>query len=698
MFYLENYGPYASIIANRGLIIENTSITADTWQQHFDAILNIMRDTIGTDYCTHVFITLRFKEIDVDLSIPDYFFNLMMWSLVVRTGRELRPNQIIFDEGITRRTIKNYIDDFFIEVNRTKLSNIVTNNIIDDCLYNFRYIDEFSFYLANTINLEDFIDLMKENQEFNNIIHADLSNVPLDEVKAVGMDLANKSIQIIKNSEHCLSNFFISGEGVNPKQYKEFAINIGTKPDGRGGVYPVTVNTNFINGGVNDIMSYLIESSTGRTAQVIVEGNVGISGNFARLLGINNIDTILHSNPNYICDSKNYQEQFIPDITSLSRFDNRYYRLTPNGMDYKVSSKNDGHLIGKTILVHSPMTCASASRGDGICYRCYGDLAYSNSDINIGKMAAELMSSILTQMMLSAKHLLESSIKKMKWGKEFDKLFEIEYNMIKLREEIDFTGYRIVIDPDNIMIDNEEDETEAEFNEYISDFDVISPEGVVVNMHTANLDNLYITNEFNGFIRKDAVKDGTKISIDMKTLKDEDALILGVQIHNNDLSKTLDKVKDILDKSIVTKSKTRHQLLQDLNDTLKEGGLNVDSVHGEIILSNQLRSKSDILEKPEWEYPNEEYTVLTLKQALGNNPSVSISLSYASISKALYAPLTYKKNKASFMDLFFMEQPQLYLNNKTDIVKADEAKYKENGLRQIMFNVDKVEGTEEEEA
>lgn len=697
MFYLENYGPYASLIENKGIIIENTSINAYTWEQHFNSILNIMRDGIETEYMRSVFVTIRFKEIDVDLSIPDYYFNLMMWHLIVKSGKEIRPKHIIFEPGITRRVIKGFIDNNFINKNRTTMDNIVINNTIDDCMYNFRFIDEFAFYLANTINLEDFIDLMKKYPEFNDIIHADLTGVPLDEIKSKGMELANKSMQYIKNSDHCLSNFFIAGEGVNPKQYKEFAINIGTKPDGRGGVYPVNVNTNFIIGGVNDVMSYIIESSTGRTAQVIVEGNVGISGAFARLLGLNNIDTIIHPDPNYICDSKNFQMVEIKDSNLLSRFDNRYYRLTPNGMEYKINAFTDRHLIGQTIYLRSPMTCASASRGEGVCYRCYGDLAHTNKDINIGKIAAEIISSILTQMMLSAKHLLESSIKKVNWNKQFYELFDVEYNVIKLQEEYDFTGFRLVIDPDNIILENEdEDELEREFSEYINDFEVIYPDGSIINFHTSNADNLYITADLNGFIRQYAEKLDGKLILNMEKMKEEELALFAMQIHNNDLSKTLDKVKDILDKAAVTTKMTRHQLLQALIDTLKEGGMSVDSVHAEVILSNQLRSTEDILCTPEWEYPDEDCRVLSLKQALGSHPSISISLAYGRISKTLYAPLTYRKNKPSFMDLFFMEQPQLYLSNTSEITKADPNKYNKDGLKQIMMKVDRKVDEEEE--
>lgn len=90
--------------------------------------------------------------------------------------------------------------------------------------------------------------------------------------------------------------------------------------------------------------------------------------------------------------------------------DGRYYKLGPDGMDYLINAKKDTYLIGKTIYLYSPMTCASAAHGHGICRRCYGELAYINRNIRPGKLASEILSAQLTQKQLSAKHLLETVI------------------------------------------------------------------------------------------------------------------------------------------------------------------------------------------------------------------------------------------------------------------------------------------------
>ena len=118
---------------------------------------------------------------------------------------------------------------------------MVLNNLFDDMISKMKYIDEFAMYLANTVNFTDTIKLMERYPDFNESIHADLSNTPIEDVKAIGMDYTNMQIKYIKANDHCLRDSFTSGEAISPKQFKEVSVNIGTKPDGQGGIFPYII-------------------------------------------------------------------------------------------------------------------------------------------------------------------------------------------------------------------------------------------------------------------------------------------------------------------------------------------------------------------------------------------------------------------------------------------------------------------------
>lgn len=696
------YGPYVAISDGHDVKISVQDITSSSWRLHYESILNLLRDGIETVEVQESFIKILFSDgVSLDLSVPDYLINLMMWNLLIMTNTPIESKHVFFDSELKKDTIKNYIDKFLIDRCRKQFSNKELNNIIDDTLCHFHDIDEFSMYLANTVNLEDNIFLMNKCPEFYECMHADLSDVPLEDIKSVGMQYANRAIDIMKNAkqylgyDHCLADACRASEGINPKQFKEFTINIGTKPDGRGGVFEKPIPTSFINGGVARPIDYFIESSTGRTAQLIKYKNVGSSGHFARLLGLNNMDSHLYEDPNYDCCSQNFVQITISNDKALKMLNNRYYRFNPMGVE-RIIDKSDKSLIGKTIYLRSPITCASAARGQGICYKCYGDLAYTVYDadiqfgVNIGRIASENLSSNLTQKLLSAKHLLETFMEKVVWVKKFNELFEIEGNIIRTNPEVDGRDLRVIIDPESIELDNEEDDDLSSlddddsipiFNEYITEFDVSDGEEIY---HISNDKNvkLYISNDLNTIIRRKGEPLDGKIYVDFSELKE--ATVFIIPIENNELSKTLDHLEDLLNKNNTMKGMNIHQLLQAVIDTIIEGGLNVASTHLEVILSNQCRDAKDILQRPKWYQFNPDYEILSLNRALSWNPSITISLSYQKVSKMLYNPLTFKKNGASFMDLFFMEQPQ-YAIKGIEPPEEEEFKPKKGELFEPMI-------------
>lgn len=683
LIYPENYGMYAGIAYGEYLEVHTADINIANWNEHYRSLLNIFKDGIDSPSIHSMMINVVFVDgIELSLSLFDYFINLIMWYTLVASNTKICGKHVFFAKEITQNTIKNYIDEFLIEENRKKISNVVLNNIIDDTLNKFHDIDLFALYLSNTLCLEDSMELAKADPEFRECMNADFSGIPLEDVKDVGMKYANKSIDIIKNRskdilghDHCLADAFRAQQGVNTKQYKEFQIGIGTKPDGQGGVYPAIINRSFINGGVTDPMDYFIESSTGRTAQIIKLKNVGTSGQFARNLGLNNMDSKLRDDPNHDCRSNNFIKITINSKKALSMLNNRYYRLNPNGIDHIIRAKKDIHLLGKTIYLRSPVTCASAAAGKGICYKCYGDLAYTlfdtqqNFGINIGRIASEILSSELTQRLLSAKHLLETSITKITWCNEFSDFFEISDNIIKIAPELDYKDLKLQIDPECIELENDEDsdlsddEDSSVYNEYITSFDVVKVStGEEFHIYNDKNEQLFITNELNTVIRKKGEPIDGKISIGFNELKESYLFVM--QIENNELTKTLKNLLDILNKKPVTQSyPSVSDLYQDLIDTTIEGGLNIAATHLEVILMNQIRDTEDMFGRPRWWEHNPPYNIITLNEALTNNPSVVISLSYQKIKRQFFNPLTFKKHGPSFMDLFFMETPQRVIYN-----------------------------------
>ena len=258
---------YTPIAHNQKMVIQTGQITLGNWYEYYTGILNIMKDGIELEEIHRTMITLVFPTgEDVDISIPDLFINLILWFPVVSLGNTVGAQHLFFQDSITKNDIKDYMDFHIIEPNKMKVDNKTLNNVIADMICNFVDVDNFSMYLSDTLNLEDDIVLMEKSPEFRDLIHCDLSGVPIEKVKDVGMDIVYKAVEIIMNSkqimgyDHYLKNAFAAQEGINLRQYKENHYNIGTKPDGQGSIYHEIINQSYITGGLNKLIYQLIDS------------------------------------------------------------------------------------------------------------------------------------------------------------------------------------------------------------------------------------------------------------------------------------------------------------------------------------------------------------------------------------------------------------------------------------------------------
>ena len=454
-------------------------------------------------------------------------------------------------------------------------------------------------------------------------------------------------------------------------------------------MFGATINKSFINGGLDNPASQIMESSTGRIAQIIAKTNVGSSGSFARILGLNNMDSIVSQEVGCDCHTRHFVKVIIKNEKMLKAYNNRYYRFSPKGLEYKLSSKKDFRLIGKTLYFRSPITCSSFAKDRGICYKCYGDLAYTNMDINPGKMAAEIMSSKYTQKMLSAKHLLEEQIKAMRWNNPlFFNIFDIQFNLITLFEDEKYNGYKLVLNRSHIELEDEYDD--FDYNEYINSFDIITPNNETITICTEDNDNIYLSLELKEKLESFKTDENDNYILDMNKLTELGALFL-VKISNNEISTALDNVKSIINKKSITENMDKDTLTQTFVEAVLDSGMNVSAIHLEVILSNQIRDKDDILSMPNWDFDSESYQMLTLNHALTNSPSVTKRLSYQNIARAFFSPSTFKAHKSSSIDLLFMKQPQLYIDESKIDTSNDYISDKDENIKVVTINKDLID-------
>jgi hypothetical protein len=712
-----NYGQYADLVFNGSMHVNSRNINDMNIDQHIRQVFNILLDGINLErvqgYC--IYVTFVDMAIPVKYTIEDYFVQLIFWKLPAAIHEPLTTETMFLHRDITVGIICEYVNKIYIKkyIENIKRSNLqmdqsmlMSMNInINGCFEMFKMFIDLQMYMNNTLCLEDTLDLMNSNQRFNDLMHIDFSNVPLDMFDEIAMDATHEQIEIIKQTDHCTAVMFRSGQGLKDKQFKEMNTGVGPKPDGMGTIIPAPITTSYLNGGLNTTERYAVDASASRVAQMLSHENVGRSGDFARILELNCQDIKLHQDSRYKCNTKHTITRFIKDQKTLNIYNGRYYRFkkifqdNQNEADKVIDAETDTWLIGRTIEIFSPMTCASMSRGEGVCYRCYGDLAYTNFNINIGVIATELVSSGYTQRQLSAKHLLEAHVKSLTWNNPLDEFLEISFNTIKAYDSDDYNemyaNASLIINTGDFDYEDENDD--IEYNAYITSF-MIEYNGVKTEYHTENNDYIYLSGDMNDIIEAKLRSmrfynsgDAVDVKIPLSQLVDCDEIFL-FHIDNDELSKAVNSAKALLNKKAETSKYTKDEILAEFCDINLSGGFKVQSVHYEIIIAAQMRDAYDKLVFPDWTDPNVQYQILTLSKSLTDNPSFTTSAQYQKIAQMIWKPITYIKTKPAMNDLYFMIQPQEYIHSAgliadTTDIKSDR---EENIIEAVSFNKDLI--------
>lgn len=650
-------------ITNQVFIIHDQMSSKKTYKNFIKEIFNYLRAGFEVKELRECPVYFKFNndsEIK-SLQLRHFLTNLIFWEpLIALDSIDYLDDSFLVDPTkISSRYIKSYIDEKIIVPYRKKISNRKLNKVIHDLIFNLsRVSTDFNPILGLTMNIESFMTVANKNPRFNEIIRTKIDpNMQPSEIEEYLHKLTNEEIQILMTEDNALRPMLRAGTGIKDKQLQEFSINQGLKPDLSGKTIPIPINSNLVVGGINSVSGYYIDALGGRKSLIFNKNVMGKSGHFARMTMLLVSDIKLREDYKQ-CRSINPITYTVKTEEHLKRLVGRNYRL-PTSQVYKEITKNDKHLIGKKILVKSPMTCASHK---GICCGCYGDMLFHTNQggVGVGAFAGAIITNPVSQSVLSSKHLLTTTSEKIEFTQDFYNYFTLTANEITLSDDKDFSNedYSLLIIGENIVTINELDE--GEINEFVTIFHVKNNRtGEVFEIHEKDMKELYISPELKEVMKLSKHKKINEINFNMIP---DDARLFLVQIENAELTKPLYDIMGLLntrDKRVQLGIEDINDLAQTMLDLLIVSKINVMAVHSEVLLSPLIRSVEDILEKPDFtKYSAMEDTqMLTISGALEKHPSVLIGLSFQFLSRQLISPLTFKKEGKSFLDPFFQDQP-----------------------------------------
>lgn len=351
----------------------------------------------------------------------------------------------------------------------------------------------------------------------------------------------------------------------------------------------------------------------------------------------------------------------ITSKTMIDKLYGRYYRLEGEKEVKLLFPEKSKDLLGKTIILRSPITCGLK---DCVCQKCYGHNANLNYDIadGISAFGSEEVSKVINQSILSAKHLLTTVSEKIVFNDVFNRFFNIISGEItpKLDENEDINDYAIYIDSEEVEKIEEFDD-DAEYNTMIT-----SGHFYICNIKTGERLEIQEEKGKELFLTEKAVKmyNSGNGWIKFKDL-DNDSTLFIMDVLNNELTKPLYEIMDLLNKSKKDQIETIDSITQKMIELLIESKIPAYAVQAELIINRLIRLTDSIMERPNFlldEIP--DYSILTVSKALEKNPSSTVSLSFQELKRQFMSDeLFYDKTSSGYLDPFFKKKVKNTIKN-----------------------------------
>ena len=579
---------------------------------------NIIKEFNKGNFLTYLILLRPFNKFKVKVT-EEFYFNV----------KDIYEMEKYFD-----RIIEFYQIEKEIEIGETLVEIIDKINYID-CKMNKMY--------GPTIDLLSIIELAERNKEFEKILyHPEIkfsaSAINAEKIMKITNDKVKKLKEIIVNDgKTSLAKFIQSGSGVNLKQLGQLFGVIGLKPDLREKIIPFPIDTNFALG-LKNIEHFYINATGCLKALLTSHNSIKDSGYLTRKLGILSIDTFIDKEVDD-CGTKHLLPIKIENETYLKFLHNRWYLEDDEDEEYKLLNEEDTDLIGKTILLRSPITCACKH---GICKTCYGELYKVNQNMNIGIIAILILTNLISQRLLSAKHLLTAVVKMIGWDPRMLDYFDIFINRIIKKEDANIS---IKIKKDHIDTNEESEVDQYEINQFII---VDDNKEIVIDLHIVVTLNEYL----NELLESVYDEENDVYVFKNKNLVEINSLF-SFQINNNGLTRALIEITNLIEKNSYIKEHNMFEVYEKFTSLVDEAGIDINFIHLEVILMNMMHFTGS-REELATEDIMPEYNIYNISDSVQygkNSPSKSLIFEY--IRKQILTDSfgTFQKTGSSVYDV-----------------------------------------------
>ena len=645
-------------------IIEDVLGSEEDYKYFEECTYNIIKGCFEHKECREYPVKFKFYRTDRKthtIEFRHFIINMFAWSPFVNLHdvSDVMDESFIIDCYNQIPHITDYINEKIILVLRDYgIKNVIINRAISEVLYNLRRIStDFSAIMNLNVSMETFLELYDEHPRIREIMETQFSSDQQpSEIEKTMNQLTAEEVELIKGiKDNPISIILRSGTGIKHKQLAEYTIAMSLKPDLSGVTIPIPISSSTLIGGLNKPSYHYIDAIGARKSLIMNKKVMGTAGYFGKVVLLL-ARTLSLSKTVSDCDTKHLLPITIENKKMLKKYDGRYYKLNEKGSTLLLNAKRDIHLVGKTIYLRSPITCACQNENE-VCHKCFGTTSLLNLDIADGVTGFEVeeTTKVVNQMILSTKHLLTTISEAIEFNENFYKFFTItagEVNPILANDNVEnLDDWAIWIDPNDVQKSDEMDD-DSFFNTYINGKFYVCNTKTKDYLEICSKDNreMYLTEECLELMKKG------KGFIKFKDM-DESTSLFELVIMNNELTKPLYDLIDLLNKSKTDEIKmTYGEMAQRFTELIIQAGIDAMALSGEVIINRLIRQDPDeTFSRPDFSKRDiGKYQIYTVLKALEYNKSPLIGLSSQNIKRQLTSDdIVTKKHGTSYIDPFF---------------------------------------------
>lgn len=240
-------------------------------------------------------------------------------------------------------------------------------------------------------------------------------------------------------------------------------------------------------------------------------------------------------------------------------------------------------------------------------------MCYGTEHLKVGHLkggfiyTTEICTSRVSQNILSAKHLLKTDAEVISVEGEGKDYFNLENSELFVSEDKRF---------DIFIKDN--------YTENISEYLDIYVTKKMLPVRISNYASIHLNDEFLDVSKMYEVDDARYYKISSTTVSNSGKALCDVIPINIMMTANYMAIMQMFENKMSSYEKIE-DAVNDLND-LFVGTIPLPSVHGEIMISNHIRSRENRMLRPDWRKRDPLYQFLNLKLALQNSESVATGL------------------------------------------------------------------------